>query len=192
MSPDRLTLEAEIADTLRSRVRVGEAPSVPYARRWEVGGCEAIHSLRTYPYDGIVVLSRALATLGRTMVPIENGLLIRGTPTGHWVAANRDLRGDGPPDAYLVGREHEQLAQYTGNSPEVVIELLRGIRERPPGIPTSAELQVGFPGLHIAGVTYVGSWQWHIHGEARDDEFVCRAAVATLSAIEAKRAENAE
>ena len=186
MSARNLATAADIAAGLRSNMRKGQEPSVSYARKWEIGGCAPIHSVRTYPYDGVEVLSQGLARLGRQVVPIEYGLLVGDSGTGLWVAANRSVRGEGPPDAYIVGRDGEERSRYTGNAAEVVLMLLEQILAPVPQLPTDSELQVGFPGLPDRGVTYVGSWQWNIHGEAKDDEFVRRAARATLATIRSK------
>lgn len=165
---------------------------MPYARKWEVGGCSAMHSLRSYPYDGIRVLSEGVLRLGYDIRSTEGGLVVYARTTSVWIAANRSVRGEGPPDAYLVGSVDEQRASYTGNAPEVLIALLREISNPTPPIPTDRELQIGFPGMPDRGATYVGSWQWGIHGEARGEEFVSRAAVATLAAIRTKREHDAE
>lgn len=183
MSASNLATATDIAAALRSNVRKGQEPSVPYARKWEIGGCAPIHSLRTHPYDGVEVLSKGLAGLGRRIVPIEYGLLVGDPGTGLWVAANRSVRGEGPPDAYIAGCVGEERSRYTGNAAEVVLMLLEQILAPAPQLQTDDELQVGFPGLPDRGVTYVGSWQWNIHGEATDDEFVRRAAHATLATI---------
>ena len=180
-----------IAAVLRSNIRKGQEPSVPYSRRWEVGGCTPIHSLRTYPYDGVEVLSRGLAKLRRPLVTTEKGLLVGVGSSRFWVAVNRSQRGEGPPDAYLLGSEGDDCARYVGDSPEVIVELVKAIPLAIPPMPNDAELQIGFPGLPASGVTYVGSWRWGVHGEARDAEFVCRAAAATLAAIRSKEAKDA-
>ncbi|MGY4710179.1 hypothetical protein ACXDF8_11590 [Mycolicibacterium sp. CBM1] len=74
---------------------------------------------------------------------------------------------------------------YVGNSPEVVIALLRGLLLPPAPRRDVEVVQIGFPGHERDEVTYVGSWQWDIHGEARGPEFVDRAVAATLAAIDA-------
>jgi hypothetical protein len=184
--------EADIADALRSRMRRGDGLRVPYARRWEVGGCQAIHSVRSYPYDGLLVLGRGLSELNRRPVfAATDRLIVMGYPRVCWVAANRDSRGDGPPDSYLVGRDGEHTARYVGNSAEVVVEIVRGMWTGTRRPPTAGELQIGFPGVRGTATTYVGSWQWDVHGEAGDDEFLQRAASATLTVIEAKKERDA-
>jgi hypothetical protein len=50
-----------------------------------------------------------------------------------------------------------------------------------PGVQTE-EIQVGFPGGR-AEPTYVGSWQWDVHGE----DAIKRAAAATKAAIDISR-----
>lgn len=187
MSGEALASEESIARSLRSSVRKGQEPAVPYARKWEVGGCSPIHSLRAYPYDGVRVLSHGLLRLGVTIRSADDGVVVQGHPGPVWVAVNRSIRGEGPPDAYLLGAIGESRASYAGNAPEVVIALLEEIRDPAPLMPEDSELQVGFPGLPTEGVTYVGSWQWGIHGEARKDDLVPRAAAATAKVIQTRR-----
>jgi len=165
--------------------------SVPYARRWEVGGCEPIHSVKNFPYDGLLVLGTGLSELGRPVVPVSDGLIIEGGLEKIWVSADRTVRGEGPPDTYSVGTGETQTGRYVGDTAEIVIQIVRGMSEAAPALPAVAGLQVGFPGLRNTTKTYVGSWQWDVHGEATDDEFVRRAAAATLSAIEAKKERDA-
>lgn len=187
MSAEALASKESVAESLRSGIRKGQEPAVPYARKWEVGGCSPIHSLRTYPYDGVGVLSEGLLRLRVTIRSAVDGVVIEGPSGSVWVAVNRSIRGEGPPDAYLIGAFGERRASYAGNAPEVVIALLEGIWDPAPAMPTDSELQVGFPGLPGEGVTYVGSWQWGIHGEARKDDFVPRAAAATAKVILTRR-----
>ena len=122
----------------------------------------------------------------------EKGVRVGDTEFRLWVATNRSIRGEGPPDAYLLGYNGEPDPRYAGNSSEVILALLEAITAPAPPISTDRELQVGFPGLPDRGVTYVGSWQWDIHGEVRDDEFVRRAAAATLATIRSKEVPDAE
>lgn len=186
MTNSRLSEANAIAAALRSRMLVGHDLSRPYARRWEIGGCEPQHSLWRRPYDGLAVLGASLLQLGVPIDAVEDGILVGNRSAQTWVAANRSMHGDGPPDAYLVGRGADRPALYTGNAPEVIIELLRTLSAPTPPLATSDILQVGFPGIEGAATTYVGSWQWNVHGEARNDEFVNRAAAATLAAIRAR------
>ncbi|KUI39782.1 hypothetical protein AU194_24140 [Mycobacterium sp. GA-2829] len=123
--------------------------------------------------------------LARPLTPMNDGLLVGEAPDALWVAISRDTGGDGPPDAFLLGRYGDRHAQYIGNTPGVIIKLLAGVQRPVDVSPIGPDLQVGFPGLRDRELTYVGSWQWGIHGEARDDEFVRRAAAATLSVIRA-------
>lgn len=192
MSSESSPTATDIAAALRSTVRKGQGMRVPYARRWEVGGCEPIHSLHSYPYDGVQVLSDGLSRLAGPVSLTENGVRVGDAEFGVWVAANRSIRGEGPPDAYLLGCAGEPDPRYAGNSPEVILALLERLSSPVPSIPTDREIQVGFPGLPDPGVTYVGSWQWNIHGEVRDDEFVRRAAAATLATIRSKEVRDAE
>ncbi|MGU3497683.1 hypothetical protein [Mycobacterium sp. C31M] len=182
----------EVAAALRSTIKKGLEPSVPYARKWEIGGCAATHSLRSFPYDGIQVLSEGLIGLGRPLVKADAGVVVGDMEPQLWVAANRSIRGDGPPDAYAVGQVGDKKARYTGNSPEVVVKLIESSSQPVPATPNTDVVQVGFPGLPDRGKTYVGSWQWGVHGEARDSEFIHRAAAATLAAIGAREADNAD
>ena len=187
MNREELVFPSDIADALRARMRKGQGLTVPYARRWDVGGCEPTHSVKSYPYDGLLVLGTALSEVGRAVIPASDRLIIEGGPELIWVSADRTVRGDGPPDAYLVGTGTTQTARYVGDTAEVVVHIVRGLSAAPPALPTVAGLQVGFPGLRNPTKTYVGSWQWGVHGEAADDEFVRRAAHATAKAIEAKK-----
>jgi hypothetical protein len=172
-------------------MREGQGLSVPYARKWEVGGCEPIHSVRSYPYDGLLVLGMGLSKLGHPVVAAFDALIVDGGPEQVWVAANRSVHGEGPPDAYLVGTGENRTARYVGDTAEVVIHIVRGMWAPAPALPPADELQVGFPGLRNTTTTYVGSWQWDVHGEAIDDEFVRRAARATLTAIGGKKERDA-
>ncbi len=74
------------------------------------------------------------------------------------------------------------------NSPEVVLELVKAYNTPPEAIQPTEIIQIGFPGIHHDSHTYVGSWQWNIHAEARGDVFVRRTADATLAAIRATEA----
>jgi hypothetical protein len=186
MTKSNLSQPDAVADALRSRILAGHGLSVPYARKWEIAGCEPLHSLWRRPYDGLAVLGVGLVELGVPIDVVENGILVGNRSAPMWVAANRSMHGDGPPDAYLVGWGDDRSVLYTGNAPEVVIELLRMMPAPTPPLPTSDIVQVGFPGIENTTVTYVGSWQWNVHGETRDPEFVPRAANATLAAIRAK------
>ncbi len=179
---------ADFAEALRSRMRRGHGLSRPYARKWEVGGCEAIASLRDYPYEGLLVLGKGLSELRFTVFAVADRLIIDSSPRAFWVAANRSIPGDGPPDAYLIGWDAHRSTGYVGDAPEVLVEMLEKMDSGSRRPPVSNELQVGFPGLAASARTYVGSWQWNVHGEATDDEFIERASAATLAAIAAKEA----
>jgi hypothetical protein len=184
--------EADIVDALRARIRRGDGLSVPYARRWEIGGCEPNRSLGSHPEDGLRLLAAGLIDLGRPLFAGADTVIIVGWPKNSWVAVNRDRRGEGAPDTYLCGLEGERPPRYVGNAAEVVVEIMRqgyGSTARTP--PDDSELQVGFPGLQNTTTTYVGSWRWGVHGEASDTEFVRRAATATLRAIDAKKQRDA-
>ena len=186
MTNSNLSQPQAVAEALRSRVLAGHGLSMPYARKWEIGGCEPIHSLWSRPYDGLAVLGAGLVDLDVPIGVVEDGLLVGDPSAQMWVAANRSMHGDGPPDAYLIGRAEDRSLLYTGNAPEVVIELLRTMSAPTPPLVMSDIVQVGFPGIENSKVTYVGSCQWNVHGETPDPEFVTRAANATLTAIRAK------
>ena len=171
-------------------MRKGQGLSVPYARKWAIGGCEPIHSLRDYPYDGLLVLGNGLSELRHPVVAYPDRLAVPGDHEV-WVAANRSVRSDGPPDAYLVGTGDEQTARYVGDTAEVVLQIVCGMSGTAPTLHAADGLQVGFPGLQNTTRTYVGSWQWGVHGEAVDDEYLRRAASATLTAIEARKERDA-
>jgi hypothetical protein len=172
-------------------MRKGQGLLVPYARKWAAGGCEPIQSLKSFPYDGLLILGEGLYELHHAVAAYADRLVIECAPETVWVAANRSVRGDGPPDAYLVGTGEDQNARYVGDTAEVVIQIVRGMSKAAPNMEAADELQVGFPGLRNTQKTYVGSWQWGVHGEASDDEFVRRAATATLKAIDAKKERDA-
>lgn len=175
---------SEFAEALRVRMRRGEGLSVPYARRWEIGGCEPDRSLYDHPGDGLTVLGEGLSAFGRPVYTTADRLVVGAF---HWVAANRDGRGDGAPDAYLLGTEQSREPYYVGNSAEVAVEILRAGLGLAPWPPTEApDVTIGFPGLKGTARTYVGAWRWNVHGEASDDRAITWAAAATQRAIDAK------
>jgi hypothetical protein len=188
MTSDALTTSTAIANWLRVRVRNGEGLTAPYARRWEVGGCSPTHSLWDWPSDRLATLGTGLLSLGHPVYGIEDAVIVDVPDVPVVVAVNRSSPGDGPPDAYIVSSQPGQPPQYVGNSPEVVTELIRNVLEPSPPFVDDKRVQVGFPG-YDREPKYVGSWQWNVHGEARGEEFVRRAAAATLAAIEARSAE---
>jgi hypothetical protein len=147
--------------------------------------------VKSYPYDGLLVLGTGLSELGRPVVPVSDRLIIEGGLEKILVSADRTVRGEGPPDTYCVGTGETQTARYIGDTAEVVIHIVREMSAAVPALPAVTGLQIGFPGLRNIKKTYVGSWQWGVHGEAVDDEFVRRAATATLTAIEAKKERDA-
>jgi hypothetical protein len=172
-----------IAEALRNRMRVGEGLTAPYARRWAVGGCEATHSLWTYPRDAISDFANGLTEL---KVPVDTGddAINIDTASGTiWVGVNGRTRSADRASEFLIGRGNERIPALVINSPEVAIELIRAYSAQPDPIPQTDIVQVGFPGISNDSRTYVGSWQWNVHAEARGDEFVHRAASATLTAI---------
>lgn len=188
MSNGLLESPNEIADWLRTHLTNGYDLSYPYARKWEIGGCTAGHALWTWPADRIFDLAVGLAACGFSVSGIDDGVQVRLEKATVKVSANRSSPGNGAPDAYSVFESQDPLPAYTGNSPEVIVEILRGYEEPPPPLIENDIVEVGFPGRPESEWTYVGSWQWDVHGEARGTDFVRRAAAATLSAIDAVKA----
>jgi hypothetical protein len=188
MPSEALTTATAIAGWLRLRIRKGDGLTAPYARRWDVGGCTPSHSLWDWPSDRLVTLGSGLLSLGQAVYGVSDEILIELPDKAVWVSADRSIPGDGPPEAYMVRLHTDQPPRYVGNSPEVVTQLIRRLLEPPPPLVEDKRVQVGFPG-YDREPKYVGSWQWNIHGEARGEEFVKRAAAATLEAIEAGSAE---
>jgi hypothetical protein len=188
MTSEALTTPTAIADWLHARVRKGEGLTAPYARRWDVGGCTPTHSLWDWRTDRLMILGSGLLSLGHAVYGVNDELLVDVPNTPVWLSVDRSVRGDGPPEAYIVRLDSDQPPQYVSNSPEVVIELIRKLPQPPPQLVEDKRVQVGFPG-YDREPKYVGSWQWDVHGEARGEEFVKRAAAATLAAIEARSAE---
>jgi len=135
----------QISAALRERMRVGQGLSAPYARKWDVGGCAPGHSLWRYPHDSLESFSNGLVALRRPLDWSERGLQVGYGADALWVAINRSLRGEGPPDAYLVGRPGTDAALYIGNSPEVILEILDTWPKLVVGQAHSDELQIGFP-----------------------------------------------
>jgi hypothetical protein len=188
MTSEALTTPAAVADWLRLRIRNGEGLTAPYARRWDVGGCSPTHSLWDWPSDRLTTLGSGLLSLGHPVYGVTDAVIVDLPHLPVAVAVNRSSPGDGAPDAYIVSCQPDQPPQYVGNSPEVVTELIRKLPEPPPPLVDDRRVQVGFPG-YDREPKYVGSWSWNIHGEARGEEFVKRAAAATLAAVEARSAE---
>ncbi len=183
-----LNTHDEIVATLRNRMRVGEGLSAPYARKWAIGGCEASHSLWAYPHDAISDFADGLTELN-VLVRTEGDTIVVNTGGGTvWVATNGNTRNADKASAFLVGCGEEKTPSVVVNSPEVVIEIIRAHRAPPEPIPRTEIIQVGFPGIRDDSRTYVGSWQWSVHGEASGEEFVCRTANAVLTAIRANEA----
>jgi hypothetical protein len=185
-----LTTPDDVATALRQRMRVGYGLTVPYARKWAIGGCEPLHSLWSFPHDEIATLAAGLLQLDASVAATDTAVAI-GLPSGGvWIAADGQ---DESASTVMVGRHGEGRAMYVSNSAAVVLEIIKGLSDPPAPIPNSSEiLQIGFPGIHDDELTYVGSWQWYIHGEAHDDEYVRRAAHATLGAIQTKLSRDAD
>ncbi|WP_418002999.1 hypothetical protein ACNO8X_23815 [Mycobacterium sp. PDNC021] len=183
-----ITTHDEIVAVLRQRMRVGAGLTVPYARKWAIGGCEPSHSLWTFPHDEIATMAAGLLQLNASIVATDRTVRISHSGIVVWVAANGEsTRAEGPSE-FLIRQWAEGHAMYVGNSAQVVLEIIKRLSAPPPRPGTADQIiQIGFPGIHDNELTYVGSWQWYVHGEARDDEWVRRAAHSTLSAIQAKR-----
>ncbi len=187
-----LIAQDEIIAALRKRMRVGAGLTVPYARKWSIGGCEPSHSLWTFPHDDISTMAAGLLQLDTSITATSDAVLVGLADSAVWVAANGHTRDAERASEFLIGRRGESRAMYVGNAPEVGLEIIKGLSAPPAPIPAPCEiLRIGFPGIHDSDLTYVGSWQWYIHGEARDDEYVQRAANATLGAIAAKGSNDA-
>jgi hypothetical protein len=182
----------DFIQALRNRMRVGEGLSAPYARKWAIGGCEASHSLWQYPHDAISDFASGLLELRVAVAADDNGISIDADPAGIWVGVNGKSRNADRASEFLIGERGEKTPVFVVNSPEVVIEFIRAYNAPLEPIPLTEIIQVGFPGIHDGSRTYVGSWQWNVHGEAQGAEVVSRAANATLSAIRAKEAERGD
>ncbi|MGV9799587.1 hypothetical protein ACWDTP_16200 [Mycobacterium sp. NPDC003449] len=185
-----LTSVDAIGDALRQRMRVGEGLSVPYARKWSIGGCEPLHSLWGYPHDSLLDLSRGLSQLDVPVAATDDSVVININEASIWIAANGSSRAADRASAFLIGRQGEGVPVVVVNSSEVAIELLSALPIPAEECPSSELIQIGFPGIHLEDRIYVGSWQWNIHAEVRGEEFVCRTANAALNAIRSKEVEH--
>jgi hypothetical protein len=187
MTARELKSPAEVAAWLRGNRTWQNSLSWPYERKWETGGCSARHDLWTWPSDRFLDLATGLASCGYPISGVDGGVVV-ASPNGDLkVCVNRSNPGDGPPDAYALWENASAQPVYIGNSPEVIVEMVRGYGDSPPPLVDDELVIVGFPGRPVAELTYVGSWQWGVHGEARGEEFVRRAGAATLDAINARR-----
>lgn len=177
---------AAVADWLRRHLRKGEGLTHPYRRKLEIANYMPQHSLwGAWTEDRLLTFGAGLIALRCPIRTASDGVKVELAGRSITVAANRSAPGEGLPDAYLLLTLAGHPADYTGDSPEVVVEMVRNLPAPVPSPVTDDRVQVGFPGRHGSATTYVGSWQWDIHGEARGTEFVDRAAAATLAAIEA-------
>ncbi|WP_162938594.1 hypothetical protein [Mycobacterium kyogaense] len=172
-----------VIEELSARKRVGQGLSRPYARKWDVGGCIPKHSLWRHRDEPLANLASGLLALEQPLVWANDAVRIGEGRNSLWVAVNRSLPGEGPPDAYLLGQPGDNAAVYVGNAPEVIIEMIKDWSNPALTVAPLPELQVGFPAMEDRWPRYVGSWQWNIHGEARDEDVLKRAAVATVAAI---------
>lgn len=184
MTSNELSSADAIAVWLSDHLTVGEDMTRPYKRKFENGGCTPKFSLWSWPSDRVAALALGLASLEHRAFGIENGIVVETAAGFVRVSADRTFRNYGPPHDYLI-QILDGPVNYVGNSPEVIVELLRGLPLLPSPAVGADILEFGFPGHERDEVTYVGSWQWDIHGEARGTEFIDRAAAATLAAIEA-------
>ncbi|WP_166902399.1 hypothetical protein [Mycobacterium sp. DL440] len=169
---------------------MGEGLSVPYARKWSIGGCEPRHSLWSYPHDSILDFSTGLFELAFPILTTDDSIVIDMGVATIWVAANGNSRGADKASAFLIGRQDETLPVAIVNSPEVAVGLLGELSAPVESCPDDELIQIGFPGIRLEDRVYVGSWQWNVHAEVRGEEFVCRTAHATLAAIRSKEAEH--
>ncbi|GAY19015.1 hypothetical protein [Mycobacterium sp. shizuoka-1] len=184
MNSDQLSSLEAVEDWINSHPTKGEGMTRPYSRKWENGGCRPTHSLRHWRTDPVKTLASGLVSLGYSVVGVDNGVLVDVDGLPVRVSGNRSVRGEGPPQEYVLQVDGRPV-EFVGDAPEVVVELVRDLPSRPSPPAEVDFIQIGFPGHGQDEVTYVGSWQWDIHGEARGSEFVDRAAAATLAAIEA-------
>ncbi|MCV7347339.1 hypothetical protein [Mycolicibacterium rhodesiae] len=177
---------AVLADWLWRHLRKGEGLTHPYARKLEISNYRPTHSLWTaWTEDRLLTFAAGLVAIQRPIRAASNGVVVELPGRVVTVAANRSAPGDGPPDAYLLQIDVRKPADYTGDTPEVVVEIVRNLLAPAPAPINDDRVQIGFPGRPGGATIYVGSWQWDVHGEARETEFVNRAAAATLAAIEA-------
>ena len=184
MTSDLLSSADAIDGWIKGHKTKGEGMTRPYSRKWENGGCSPSHSLRDWRSDRVRTLADGLASLDHPVSGVRDGVLVDVGGISVRVSGDRSVRGEGPPEEYLVQIVGGPV-NFVGDSPEVIVELVRGLSFPPPPQPDVDYIQIGFPGYERDEVTYVGSWQWDIHGEARGQEFVNRAAAATLTALEA-------
>ncbi|MFL0295094.1 hypothetical protein ACJH6J_29270 [Mycobacterium sp. SMC-18] len=188
-----LTTQSEISAAFRERMRVGAGLTVPYARKWAIGGCEPSQSLWPFPHNEIATMAAGLLRLDASITATQDAVLIGLDSGTMWVAANGPTRDAERASAFLIGPQGDDSARYVGNAAAVVLEIIKGLSSAPPPAPVANDLlHIGFPGIHDPERTYVGSWRWNVHGEARDDEYVRRAAYATLRAIRATESPRAD
>lgn len=185
MTPHTLSSPSEIGDWLRRHMRVGWGLSHPYVRSLQTANYLPKHSLFDWPTDRLETLGAGLIAAGYPVYPLDDGVEVKLPERAVEVSVDRSIPGEGPPEAYMLESTAHGHPDYIGNSPEVLIELICRLSQPAPSLVKDELVQVGFPGQPAGEMTYVGSWQWDIHGEARGTEFVDRAAAATLAAIEA-------
>lgn len=132
---NRLTTQDGIAAVLREHMRLGTGMTVPYARKWAIGGCEASHSLWTFPHDEITTLAAGLVRLDVPICASEDVVLVDLPPQGVWLAAHGGTLGPGRVSSLAFGVQGEQRARYVGNSADVVLEIVKGYCAPPGPIP---------------------------------------------------------
>jgi hypothetical protein len=179
---------SEIASWFKQHTRVDFGLTAPYRRRWYVGGCEPKHSLFDFPSDRWEVLGAGLLSTGHPLTRSDAGVEIELPERRVTVAVSRTVPGDGPPNGYAIFIGCSSQPDYVGDSPEVITELVRRLTQPETPLPDCSLLQVGFPGRPSGDMTYVGCWQWDVHSEARNEEFIHRAAQAIVDAIELRKA----
>ncbi len=183
MTVQLLVSAEEIESWLRLHLRTDISLSAPYRRLWSLAGCEPTRSLATWPTDRFNRFASDLYGSGVEVTASPLGVNVRVGGSEATVVVSRTDLGDGPPTDYglLFGGDNRLV--YITNAPEVVIQVVRRLALAPAPIPECSSIQIGFPGREQDGATYVGSWEWDVHCEARTPEFVTRAAVAIADAI---------
>ncbi|THV43589.1 hypothetical protein [Glycomyces buryatensis] len=179
-----LTSSVAVDKWLRPRIVHGERLSRPYFRLWDpypnpVEGDFSLAGGR----DKVRLLAEALMGLGWPINAEPTGVSIR-TPVGPiGLLATRDAPGDGGPDTYVVSTASEARPVYIGDTFQVAVELIRALADEVGEMVEDHRIQIGCPGQKN-DLTYVGGAWRGIHGEARGEEYVHRAAAATRAAID--------
>jgi hypothetical protein len=90
-------------------MRVGEGLSAPYARKWAIGGCEASHSLWSYPHDAISDFANGLAELKVPLLADNDAIIVNTGRATNWVAISGNSRNADKASAFLVGCSEEKI-----------------------------------------------------------------------------------